>query len=58
VLPGVSIGSYAVIDAESVVSSDVPAYGVAVGNPARVVKESARIEYKYGPSRDKTFWQR
>jgi acetyltransferase-like isoleucine patch superfamily enzyme len=49
-LPGVSIGNYAVIGTGSVVSRDVPDYGVAVGNPARVVKERARIRYTYTPS--------
>ncbi|WP_071585616.1 DapH/DapD/GlmU-related protein [Selenomonas sputigena] len=38
VLKGVSIGEGAVIGAGSVVTSDVPAYSVAVGNPAAVVK--------------------
>jgi len=47
VLPGVSIGDYAVIGTGSVVAHDVPDYGVAVGNPARVVRERARIEYTY-----------
>lgn len=47
VLPGVSIGNYAVIGTGSVVTDDVPEYGVAVGNPARVVRERARIEYTY-----------
>lgn len=37
VLDGVSIGPHAVIGAGAVVRSDVPAYGVAVGIPARVV---------------------
>jgi acetyltransferase-like isoleucine patch superfamily enzyme len=50
VLPGVTIGSYAVVGTGSVVSRDVPDYGVAVGNPARVVKERARIRYTYVPS--------
>jgi acetyltransferase-like isoleucine patch superfamily enzyme len=50
VLPGVSIGSHAVIGTGSVVSRDVPDYGVAVGNPARVVKERARIRYTYTPT--------
>lgn len=50
VLPGVSIGHHAVIGTGSVVSRDVPDYGVAVGNPARVVKERARIEYTYVPT--------
>ncbi len=50
VLPGVHIGSYAVIGTGSVVADDIPDYGVAVGNPARVVKERARIKYTYVPS--------
>ena len=39
VLPGVTIGKHAVVAAGSVVTKDVPAYAVAVGNPARVVKK-------------------
>ncbi|AKE40301.1 maltose O-acetyltransferase [Corynebacterium kutscheri] len=38
VLPGVSIGDYAVIGAGSVVTKDIPAHTIAVGNPARVVR--------------------
>ena len=41
ILPGVSIGDGAVIGAGSVVSRDVPAFAVAAGNPARVVKMRA-----------------
>ncbi|AMR32676.1 acetyltransferase [Mucilaginibacter sp. PAMC 26640] len=36
---GVTIGKHAVIGAGSVVTKDVPAYSVAVGNPARVIKK-------------------
>jgi acetyltransferase-like isoleucine patch superfamily enzyme len=39
VIPGVKIGRHSVIGAGSVVTKDVPAYSVAVGNPARVVKQ-------------------
>jgi acetyltransferase-like isoleucine patch superfamily enzyme len=49
-LPGVRIGSHAVVGTGSVVSRDVPDYGVAVGNPARVVKERARVKYSYTPT--------
>jgi virginiamycin A acetyltransferase len=37
-MPGVRIGDGAVIGAKSVVTRDVPAYAVAAGNPARVVR--------------------
>ena len=39
VLPGVSIGNNAVIGASAVVTKDMPANVVAVGNPARVIRE-------------------
>ena len=38
ILPGVHIGSGAIVGASAVVGSDVPPYGVAVGNPAQTVK--------------------
>ena len=38
ILPGVRIGEGAVIQAGSVVSSDIPSYAVAGGNPAKVFK--------------------
>ena len=50
VLKGVSIGEGAVIGAGSVVTSDVPAYSVAVGNPAAVVK---RLNVEEGIDEDR-----
>jgi carbonic anhydrase/acetyltransferase-like protein (isoleucine patch superfamily) len=38
ILPGVKVGDGAIIGAGSVVTKSVPAFSVAVGNPARVVK--------------------
>ncbi len=38
VVPGVTIGKKAVIGAGSVVSHDIPAYCIAVGNPCRPIK--------------------
>ena len=40
VCPGVSIGRGAVIGANSVVKDDVPAFSVAAGAPARVVRDT------------------
>ena len=39
ILPGTMIGEHVVIGAGSVVTKDVPAYSLAVGNPASVVKQ-------------------
>ena len=38
-LPGVTIGRGSVIGAGAVVTKDVPPYSVAVGNPARVIRQ-------------------
>ncbi|MDR6756721.1 acetyltransferase-like isoleucine patch superfamily enzyme [Mycoplana sp. BE70] len=43
ILSGVTIGHGAVIGAGAVVAKDVPPYGIAVGNPAQVVK------YRFSP---------
>ena len=40
ILPGVHIGDGAIIGANSVVGSDVQAYTVVVGNPARSIRKS------------------
>lgn len=38
ILPGVTIGENAVVGAAGVVTKDVPANAVAVGNPERIVR--------------------
>ena len=38
IMPGVKIGSGAIIASKSVVTCDVPAYSVVGGNPAKVIK--------------------
>ncbi|RAP52530.1 MAG: galactoside O-acetyltransferase [Methanosphaera sp. SHI613] len=38
ILPGVTIGKYAIVGAGAVVTKDVPDYGVVVGAPARLIK--------------------
>ncbi|WP_421157400.1 DapH/DapD/GlmU-related protein [Aeromonas dhakensis] len=45
VLPGVTIGKASIIGANSVVSRDIPANSIAVGNPARVIK---RFDFQCG----------
>lgn len=37
ILPGITIGKYALVGAGSVVTRDVPERGIVVGNPARVI---------------------
>jgi len=37
ILPGVTVGEYALVAAGAVVTQDVPAQGLVVGNPARLV---------------------
>lgn len=39
ILPGVSIGENSVIGAGAVVTKSIPDYCVAVGNPAKIIKE-------------------
>lgn len=43
ILPGVSIGDGCIIGAGAVVSRDIPAYTIAVGVPAKVVKDRSII---------------
>ena len=38
ILPGVTVGKYAVVGANSLVNRDVPDYAVVVGSPARVIR--------------------
>jgi acetyltransferase-like isoleucine patch superfamily enzyme len=48
ILPGVTIGERSLIGAGSVVTADVPADAVAVGNPARVIKRIDQLECETG----------
>ena len=44
ILPGVRIGSHAVIGAGSIVTKDIPARCVAAGNPARVLRQLSELD--------------
>ena len=45
---GVVIGEYAMVAAGAVVTKDVPAYTLVVGNPARVVATIDKLGNKIG----------
>lgn len=53
ILPGVTIGENSVIGAGSIVTKDIPANVIAVGNPCKVVREitDRDAEYYYGDRR-------
>jgi len=39
ILPGVTIGEYSIIGANSVVTKSIPPRSIAVGAPAKVIKQ-------------------
>ena len=47
ILPGVTIGDNSVIGGGSVVTKDIPANVVAVGNPCKVLREIGERDEKY-----------
>lgn len=46
VMPGVTVGEGAIVGAGSLVTRDIPAWTIATGRPAKVVKEIPRREEK------------
>ncbi len=46
ILPGVEVGKHSIIGACSVVTKDVPDYGVVVGNPAKLIKTLDKEKFK------------
>jgi acetyltransferase-like isoleucine patch superfamily enzyme len=42
IMPGIHIGHHSVIGAGSVVTKDIPAYSLAVGSPAKIIKTIER----------------
>lgn len=55
ILPGVKIGEGAVVGACSVVTKDIPACAVAVGNPARVIRYRNEQQYQKLKQEGKSF---
>ncbi len=49
-LPGVSIGRGAVVGAGAVVRCDVPDYGIAIGNPAKIIEKTRIKKLGYLPT--------
>ena len=47
ICPGVTIGDNCVIGAGSVVTKDIPAWSLAAGNPARVIRTITEADRKY-----------
>lgn len=47
ILPGVTIGEGAVVGAASVVTKDIPPFSIAVGNPARVIKQFCKERQRW-----------
>ena len=48
VMPGVTIGDGAIIGAYSLVTKDIPPYSIAIGRPAKVIKEVPHREEPVG----------
>lgn len=46
-MPGITIGDNTVIGAGSIVTKNIPANVVAVGNPARVLREIGERDMEY-----------
>lgn len=47
IMPGVNIGDNCVIGAGSVVTKDIPAWSIAAGNPARVIRKITEDDKQY-----------
>ena len=60
ITPGVRIGDCCVIGAGSVVTKDIPAWSLAVGNPCRVIREITEKDRKFyfkDKEFDETAWE-
>lgn len=48
ILPGVTVGEYAVVASGAIVTKDVPPYAIVAGIPAKIVGYREKKEYDYG----------
>lgn len=46
ILPGVTVGEYAIVGAGAIVTKNVPDYAVVVGSPAKVIKNLEKEKFK------------
>ena len=46
ILPGITIGKYAIVGAGSVVTKNIPDYAIVVGNPAKIVGYTNNSKFK------------
>ncbi len=56
VLPGVTIGRFAMVGAGAVVTRDVPDFGLVIGQPARLVGYVCRCGQRLSTTRTGAFW--
>ena len=56
VLPGVTIGRFAMVGAGAVVTRDVPDFGLVLGQPARLVGYVCRCGQRLTPCESGSFW--
>lgn len=56
VLPGVTIGRWAMVGAGAVVTRDVPAFGLVVGQPARLAGHVCCCGHRLAQAGDGRFW--
>lgn len=48
ILPGITIGDYAIVASGAIVTKDVPPYAVVAGIPAKIIRYRDKKEYTYG----------
>ena len=46
ILPGVTVGRYAIVGSDTVVTKDVPDYAVVVGTPAKIIKYLDAVKFE------------